>query len=174
MKEASLNESFGSISRSIEKDQGLMNKESLNTIREALLLKPYRIIDILPARTPERFAAAYSALEKYCFRDPAADMPYARFLNLIVKLGCYCDIAVCAPDGEEWVSSPKPEYLSDAFSELAKTRRGGLHFLIDGRKLLIRLDAGDLYMTVYGRSHRMMKRLKQLARSEGLFVWKNR
>ena len=151
-----------------------MENEKLNAIREALLEKPYRIIDILPGRTPERFAAAYSALERHCFRDPAADMPYTRFLNLIIKLGCYCDIAACRACEENWSSSPEPEYLSKAFSELAETRRGGLHFIIDGGKLLMTLDAGDLYMTVYGSCPRMMRRIKQLARSEGLFVWKNR
>ena len=151
-----------------------MNNEKLDAVREALLNKWYRIIDILPAQTPEKFAAAYSALEKHCFRDPGADMPYARFLNFIIKLGCYCDIAACRADEEKWSSLPEPEYLSKAFSELAETRRGGLHFLIDGGKLLITLDAGDLYMTVYGSSPRMMRRIKQLARSEGLFVWKNK
>ena len=149
-----------------------MKDEKLDTLREMLLRKPYRIIDILPARTPERYAAAYSALEAHCFRDPGADMPYTRFFNLIIKLGCYCDIAVCLPDNDEWVSSPEPEYLSKALSELAVTRRGGLHFLIDGGKLLLPLDAGDLYMTVYGSCPRMMRRIKQLVRSEGLFVWK--
>lgn len=149
-----------------------MNNEKLDALREALLREQYSIIDILPARTPERFAAAYSALETHCFRDPEADMPYTRFLNLIVKLGCYCDIAVCRPDEEEWAFLPEPKYLSDALRELAVTRRGGLHFIIDGGKLLVTLDAGDLYMTVYGRSPRIMRRIKQLARSEGLFVWK--
>ena len=151
-----------------------MENEKLDSLREALLRKPYRIIDILPARTPDRFAAAYSALEAHCFRDPEADMPYARFSNLIVKLGCYCDIAVCRPDEEDWVSSPGPEYLWDSLRELAVTRRGGLHLMLDGGKLLITLDAGDLYMTVYGYCPRLMRRIKQLARSEGLFVWKNK
>ena len=151
-----------------------MKDEKLDTMRETLLRKPYRIIDILPARTPERFAAAYSALEAHCFRDPKADMPYARFINLMVKLGCYCDIAVCRPEEEEWVCSPGPEYLSDTLRELAVTRRGGLHFIIGGGKLLVTLDAGDLYMTVYGSCPRIMRRIKQLARSEGLFVWKNK
>ena len=148
-----------------------MNNEKHDALRESLLREQYSIIDILPARTPERFAAAYSALEAHCFRDPEADMPYARFLNLIVKLGCYCDIAVCRADEEKWVLSPGPEYFSDALRELAVTRRGGLHFIIDGGKLLVTLDAGDLYMTVYGRSPLIMRRIKQLARSEGLFVW---
>ena len=146
--------------------------EDLNTIREALLRKPYRIIDILPARTPARFTAAYSALKKHSFRDPGTDMPYTQFLNLIVKLGCYCDIAACRADDEEWLCSPEPEYLSDCFRELALTRRGGLHFMIDGGKLLITLDAGDLYMTMYGSSFSLIRKIKQLANSEGLFVWK--
>ena len=152
----------------------VMENEKLDPMREALLNKRYRIIDILPAQTPEKFAAAYSALENYFFRDPGADMPYTRFLNLIIKLGCYCDIAVCRQGDEKWERLPEPELLSDAFCELAETRRGGLHFLIDGGKLLITLDAGDLYMTVYGSCPRMMRRIKQLARSEGLFVWKNK
>lgn len=136
-----------------------------------MLSKPYRIVDILPGRTPERFAAAYSALEKHCFRNPEADLPYTRFLNLIVKLGCYCEIAVCRTDDESLLCSPEPEYLLAAFRELAENRRGGLHFIIDGR-LLMTLDAGDLYMTVYGSCPRIMRRIRQLSRSEGLFVWK--
>ena len=149
-----------------------MDNEKINNIREALLRKPYRIIDVLPARTPARFAGAYSALEKHCFRAPAANMPYAMFLDLIIKLGCYCETAVCRPDDDKWVCPPDPELLFDAFGELAGTRMGGLHFMIGGGKLLITLDAGDLYMTAYGRSPRLMRRVKQLARSEGLFVWK--
>jgi hypothetical protein len=149
-----------------------MNEEDLDIIREELLRKPYRIIDILPEQTPARFAAAYSALEKHCFRDPKADMPYARFLNLLVKLGCFCDIAACRADNDEWIGAPEPKYLSEALSGLAETCRGGMHFLMDGGKLLITLDAGDLYMTVYGSCPRIMRRIKQLARSEGLFVWK--
>ena len=149
-----------------------MDNEKINNIREALLRKPYRIIDVLPARTPARFAGAYSALEKHYFRAPAANMPYARFLDLIIKLGCYCETAVCRPDDDKWVCPPDPELLFDALNELAVTRMGGLHFMIGGGKLLITLDAGDLYMTAYGRSPRLMRRVKQLARSEGLFVWK--
>ena len=149
-----------------------MDDDRLNRIRESLLCKPYRIIDILPARTPPRFAASYSALEKHCFRDNGANMPYVRFFNLIVKLGCYCETAICRPDGESWVCPPDPELLFGTLCELAKTRRGGLHFMIDGGKLLITLDAGDLYMTAYGHSPCLMRRIKQLARAEGLFVWK--
>ena len=149
----------------------VIENEKLDSVREALLNRRYRIIDVLPGRTPESFAAAYSALEKYSFRDPEADMPYARFLNLIVKLSCFCNIAVSRPEGGAWVRSPEPEYLSKTLSELAETRRGGLHILADG-KLLITLDAGDLYMTVYGSCPRLMRRIRQLARSEGLFIWK--
>jgi len=143
-----------------------------NAIREALLLKPYRIIDVLPARTPARFASAYSALIRHCFRDQGAHMPYERFLSLLIKLGCYCDIAVCRADDDNWLLSPTPEYLSDAVRELAFARRRELHFVLGGGKLLLTLDAGDLYMTLYGSPHRLIRRIKQLARSEGLFVWK--
>lgn len=149
-----------------------MENEKLDSIRETLLCKPYRIIDILPARTPERFAAAYSALERHCFRDPSADMPYTRFFNILLKLGCYCDIAACRAGSDEWVCSPEPGFLLDELQKLAEARRGGIHFLIDGARLLMTLDAGDLYMTVYGSCPRMMRRIRQLARSEGLFVWK--
>lgn len=150
----------------------LEENERLDAAREALLKKPYRILDVLPGRTPEEFAAAYSALEKYSFRDPAGAGPYGGFLSLLTKLACFCDMAACRPEGSDWVRSPGPDHLFKALSELADTRRGGLHLLIDGGKLLMTLDAGDLYMTVYGSSPRAMRRIKSLARSEGLFVWK--
>ena len=98
-------------------------------------------------------------------------MPYTRFLNLTVKLACFCDIAVSRPEGGGWFPA-EPERLSNLLSELAETGRGGLHFMIGGGKLLITLDAGDLYMTVYGSCPRIMRRIRQLARAEGLFVWK--
>lgn len=151
-----------------------MDNEKLCSSREALLREPYRIIDILPDRTPERFAASYSALERYCFRDSAAEMPYTRFLDLIVKLGCYCDTALSRPDDDEWVCPPEPELLLNAFSELAVNRRGGLQFIIGEGKLLVTLDAGDLYMTVYGSCPRIVRLIRRLARSEGLFVLKKR
>ena len=149
-----------------------MDNEKLDAARENLLARPYRIIDVLPARTPDNFSAAYSALEKRLFRDPEKDMPYERFFGLMIKLACFCDIAVGLPEGGGWAKPEEPDLLYDAFAELAETRRSGLHFLLDGGKLLMTLDAGDLYMTVYGSSPRVLRRIRQLARSEGMFVWR--
>ena len=143
-----------------------MDNEKINNIREALLRKPYRIIDVLPARTPARFAGAYSALEKHYFRAPAANMPYARFLDLIIKLGCYCETAVCRPDDDKWVCPPDPELLFDALNELAVTRMGGAVSAEHGVGKLKR----DFLTVMYGKEHvREMAALKAAFDPDFLF-----
>ena len=109
------------------------------------LEKPYWVIDILPKQVPADSRGQFFTIEQYFLSDEQAERRCRQFCNILMKLNCYEDIAVCGLS-EEWVVNPHPVDLT--------------------------INGDDIYMTVYNPDEALLHLLRPLAASEGLFLWK--
>ena len=133
---------------------------------EALLNEPYRVIDILPERVPEKAAGRYFAAEKYWLQPPMLADLRRRFTEILLKLSCYYNIAAGSPDGDGFACNPAPELLAGRILE----GQTDLCILLPEEETLITLNRGDLYMTVYHPSESLLPLLERLVSAEGLFL----
>lgn len=67
--------------------------------------------------------------------------------------------------------NPSPKDIFDHVKEC--TTKGYMNFLFPNDNVLITLNGGDLYMTVYNPNERFLQLLQRIATSEGLFLRNN-
>ena len=134
---------------------------------EALLNKPYWVIDILPEQVPEDSAGQYFTIEQYYLQQPGIMDIHHRFTDILLKLNCYSDFLVCFPDQEQQIRNPEPEMLVSWIN----TEQKDLCILLVGEDILITLNHDDTCMTVYNPSEVLINRIRSLAMAHGLFFW---
>ena len=124
---------------------------------EELLQTPYWIIDILPARVPEKSAGQYFAIEKYFLTRqlPAIKQTH---INVILKLNCYMDVGI---DGE---TNPPPDRIAAVMNERYV-------YIMTGDSMILSEPDGT-YMTLFNPDADLLKMVEAIASAEGLFVWK--
>ena len=135
-----------------------MSGEPEMDVIDALLEKPYRIIDILPRQVPADSPGRYFALEPVLVKDPGL---VRKKLGLLLKLNCYYAM-LAGPEGE------KPREFSPAELEEWLGSRY-LNVLLGGA--LLTADPEDTYMTLYGADEDLLSLTRALAAAEGLFLW---
>lgn len=135
---------------------------------EELLNEPYWVIDFLPEQVPQGSAGQYFAVQHYYLNSTLLDDLHRRFTDILLKLNCYDDFEVRFPDEDQGTLNPAPETLSAWICREGKD----LCVLLPEDKALITLNHDDLYMTVYHPSPRLLKLLKALVSSGGLFLRK--
>ena len=124
---------------------------------EELLQAPYWIIDILPKQVPKDSPGQYFAIEKYLREEQMKDIKQ-KHANVILKLNCFREIEL---DGEK---NPKPVRIAEAVKEQVT------YIITAGAMILSEPD--DTYMTIFNPDDELLGLMKDLASSEGLFVWK--
>ena len=124
---------------------------------EELLNQPYWIIDILPYQVPKDSPGQYFAVDSY-IREKQLSEIKERHINLILKLNCYMDITV-----EEELNPPPKKT-----AEIMKSR---YVYIMAGDGMILS-EPDDTHMTVFNPDEELLKLLKLLASSEGLFLWK--
>ena len=134
---------------------------------EELLKMPYWVIDFLPWQVPENGDGRFFAVEQYYLQKPRQDALRRRFAEILLKVNCYYDLKVCAPEEEDWQSDPAPEELV----AWACQDERDVRVLLPGENALFTLDRDDLYMTVYNPSADLLKLLDRLAAAAGVFLW---
>lgn len=134
---------------------------------EALLNKPYWVIDILPEQVPENSAGRYFAIERFFLQQPGITDIHNRFTAVLLKLNCYYDFLVYLPDQEQQIRNPEPEKLVSWINEEQKD----LCIVLGGEDALITLNHDDTCMTVYNPSEALLNRIRSLATAHGLFLW---
>ena len=134
---------------------------------EALLNKPYWVVDFLPEQVPDGSAGQFFAVEDYWLREPALSGLRRRFADILLKLNCYYDFQVCPADSEEFIRNPAPDVLAARILSAQEN----LCILLPREDALITLDRDDTCMTVYNPSETLLNRLRLLASAEGLFLW---
>lgn len=135
---------------------------------EALLDKPYWVVDILPEQVPPAGAGQYFAVERFYLSRPAIDDIHRRFTDVLLKLNCYSDLQVSFSDSDQQTVNPPPEQLSAWIN----TEEKDLCILLAGEHALITLNHDDIYMTVYNPSSALLDRIGSLAAANGLFLRK--
>ena len=134
---------------------------------EALLNKPYWVIDILPEQVPEGSTGQYFAIEQYYLQQPGITDIHHRFTDILLKLNCYSDFLVCSSDQEQQICNLEPEKLASWIN----TEQKDLQIILAGEDALITLSHNDTYMTIYNPSEVLINRLRNLALAHGLFLW---
>lgn len=127
---------------------------------EGLLEKPYWLIDIVSKRIPAEKSDEYSLLQEYC--EKHEEDIRERFVFFLLKLNCCHDLQISRDYGE-------------TFSPLdctpVKTVPSEIYLSVDDKSLLT-YDTEDTCMTLYDPSDELLKDVRELAGSVGLFVWK--
>ena len=127
---------------------------------DELLQKPYWIIYILPMQVPKDSPGQYFAVENYFLEEGRFSEIKQKHINVILKLGCYRDLSI----DEETEKNPRPERIAE------EMRKRYLYLMSDDAMILSEPD--DTHMTVFNPDEELLKLLKLLASSEGLFLWK--
>ena len=147
-----------------------MTAQQYDELCEQLLEQPYHVIDFLPKQVSADCGGQYFAVERFYIEQPQALGLYPRFANLLIQLNCYYDLVT--GDGERWSLNLPPKEL---WAKVAACEEGGksfLNVLIPGEDSMITLYGGDLYMTLYQPSEKLLALVTQLAAAQGLFVRK--
>lgn len=133
----------------------------MENIIEKSLKKQYYIIDFLPMQIPKDSEGQFFNIEKHYLKS-INDL-HKKFTDIILKLNCYYDLEFIIDDKSQ--INPKPNVIE----KIVKSKK---YVLIRFDKALITIDKGDLYMTIYNPNSKNLKILKELASSNGLFLWK--
>ena len=160
-----------------------MTAQQYDDLTEELLTQPFHVIDFLPLQVPADCGGQYFAVERFYLEQPQALGIYPRFANLMLQLNCYYELAVT--DGQSWARNMPPRELYQKITACGArcSREKGakkaaekgpqfLNFLIPSEKSLITLNSGDLYMTLYAPSEKLLELVTKLAAAQGLFVRK--
>ncbi len=135
---------------------------------EALLEEPYHVIDLLPRQVPAAGAGRFFPVERYYLYGPRRQELRRAFLDVLLKLHCYCGFLVFRDEEDEGEIDPSPEMLE----EWMLGDRASLTVLLGDGEALLSAVPESTCMTVYGASEELLELLRQLAASAGLFLWK--
>lgn len=131
---------------------------------ELLLAEPCFVIDPLPERVSAERGDQYSVIEPLLHNEEL----FHHFAQLLLKLNGYYDYAVYRQ--ETWHKCPQPEDYTAWIKESFRTQER-LVFLFEQPDAMITLDGDDTHMTVFHTDPILLKRVRELACTEGLFVW---
>ena len=136
----------------------------------ALLEGPYWIVDILPEQVSAEAAGQYFAVERYFLR-PERIVPLRRkYAEILLRLNCYCDMAVSFDACASWETNPDPETFAARVTALSENEF--LRAVFAEQNAMIDYDHNDSYLTVYDPDRELLDKIRALAAAEGLFVWK--
>ena len=127
---------------------------------EELLNTPFWIIDILPKQVPPDSAGQYFAVERY-LRETQLSEIKRKHANMILKLNCYRDISL----DEEGIINPSPEQIVEV------VYKRYVNIMIDDAMIIS--EPEDTHMTIFNPDDDLLTLIRDLALSEGMFVWRN-
>ena len=126
---------------------------------DELLQAPYWVIDILPKQVPAGSPGQYFAIEEYFLDKPRLKEIKQKHINIVLKLNCYEDISI--DEGQTWNPSP---------DELAQAMYDRWFYIMIGDGMIL-TEPDDTHLTFFNPSDRMLSLIRDIAASEGLFVW---
>ena len=119
------------------------------------------IIDVLPNRVSEAGAKQYRNLEKILLHS---EYLIKKHYNILLKLNCYYKFKMVDYEGSE-LGETDLNLLSEYVGHKP------VYFLFANS--LISVDPDDMHMTLYNPSYTVLTKVKQIAESEGMFLWKS-
>lgn len=137
---------------------------------DKLMEKPYWIVDILPKQVPANAEGQYFKIEQYYLKR----MPHLcrKYVDMLLKLNCYFDLAV-SNDGENWENNPEPKKLEQSVGACMSEEptESSLFIFLKSSEVLLVIGRDSTYMTMYNPTEEVLELIRQLATSEGFFVW---
>ena len=130
----------------------------MKTIEE-LLNTPYWIIDVLPKQVQKDSPGQYFKIENFYLEKNRLKEIKQKHINVILKLNCYRNISI----DEEIEMNPDPNRIDK------EMRNRYLYIMIEDSMILSEPD--DTHMTIFNPNDELLELIKQIANSEGLFVW---
>ena len=127
---------------------------------DELLQMPYWIIDILPKQVPKDGPGQYFPVAKYFLDKNRLTEIKQKHIKVILKLNCYKDIWL----EDKTEVNPTPDRIAD------EMLRRYVNIRVDDS--LIISEADDTHMTLFNADDELLGLIRQLAASEGLFMWK--
>lgn len=134
---------------------------------EILMAKPYWLVDLLPKQVPEGSPGQYFRIERFYLSQLGTLC--RRFAGFLIRLNCYSDLQV-SRDGESWSTNISPEEMILAFEDSASSHTP-LFILAGSSDTLVYFSGDDHNLTLYNPDPDALDLMRQLAASEGLFVW---
>ena len=133
---------------------------------DALLEKPYYIMDFLPERVNPDREGQFFDVEYYLLNSDRHMGMKDRFVAVILKLMCYYHVAVL---GSEWIDRPTPQIIEEAVCKIMDNHSGTLNVLFVEEDVLLVFDWDCLNLAVYNPSEEVQSIMEKIAFSEGLF-----
>ena len=119
------------------------------------------------AADPRRFDNMMGAL----LEGPYWIVPLRRkYAELLLRLNCYCDMAVSFDSCASWETNPDPETFAKRVERLSGNEF--LRAVFAEQNVMIDYDHNDTYLTVYDPNRALLDKIRALAAAEGLFVWR--
>ena len=134
---------------------------------EQLLEKEYIVVDFLPQQVPAESNGQFFAVENLFLEGTRASELRRKFSDIILKLYCYYGIEIFNISTGETLTNPKPELLD----EWIISNKYELEIFIEESIVMITTD--DTHITLYNPSDNLTEMIRNLAKSEGLFVRKS-
>ena len=134
-----------------------------------LLEKDCWVIDYLPRQVPANSPGQFFNVESYLLNHYEDYGLRKRFTAVVLKLMCYH--RVCVHWGQ-WLEDPSPALIAEGIETILNKRSGWLNILLPEENALLVFEWDSLYLTLYNPSPELLELMEEIARSEGLFLWK--
>ena len=136
---------------------------------ENLLQQDCWAIDYLPRQVPADAPGQFFKVETYLLNHYEEYGLRARFTAVVLKLMCYHRVSV---HWGQWVDAPSPDLVTEAIKTILYNHSGWLNILLPEEKALLVFEWDCLNLALYHPSPELLELMEEIARSEGLFLWK--
>ena len=144
-----------------------MNKQDI--LVNELLEKDCWVMDYLPRQVPAEAREGYFKVENYLLNHYEEFDLRKRFTAVVLKLLCYHKLTV---HWGKWVEDPSPALIAEAIQTILDNHSGWLNILLQEEKALLVFEWDCLNLALYDPSPDLLELMEEIARSEGLFLWK--
>lgn len=136
---------------------------------EDLLQQDCWVLDYLPRQVPADAPGQFFKVETYLLNHYEEYGLRARFTAVVLKLMCYHRVSV---HWGQWVDAPSPDLVTEAIKTILDNHSGWLNILLPEENALLVFEWDCLNLALYHPSPELLELIGEIARSEGLFLWK--
>ncbi len=140
-------------------------------ILNALLDKPFYVIDFLPRPVAKDSQGQFFEVENYLLNNYERYGLQDRFIRVLLKLMSYERTIV---QWGAWIEQPAPELIAQIVDTIMDNHSGTMNMLFPDQNALLVFAWDCLNLTLYNPSAALIELAAQIAQSEGLFCWKSR
>ena len=147
----------------------------VDTSSKTLFMEETWIIDILPQRVPKDSPGQYFRIDDYLIQPERMSLLAGKFSNFMLKLNCYYEIRFSFDGVEYGEANPEPVTYVGWISECLtgeKAEGSYLQIAIEPGNAILSISRDDTYMVLRNPREDLLSLAKDIASSEGLFIWK--